>query len=73
MNNGGYHHNPNPRNNARRNENAGNKEKGCCSNKGEVKFDKGIDQGGTVSTESSQEGNVTNGKDESLPDPSLST
>lgn len=35
MNNGGYHHNPNPRNNARRNENAGNKEKGCCRNKDE--------------------------------------
>ena len=53
MNNGGYHHNPNPWNNARRNENAGNKDKGCCRNKDEVKFDKGTDQGGIFTIESS--------------------
>ena len=73
MNNGGYHHNPNPRNYARRNENAGNKEKGCCSNEDEVKFVKGIDQRDIFSTTGNQEGNVSDGKNESLPNPSLST
>ncbi|WP_156113323.1 hypothetical protein [[Clostridium] innocuum] len=73
MNNGVFHPNPNPRSHARRNEDASNRQKGCCSNEDEVKFVKSTDQGDIFNIEGNQKGEVSSGKNESLPNPSLST